>query len=231
MEKSNLKAFIIIVIALLAPLLAYYYMNKAPDDDMSTFRECTNAGYTILDGTPRKCVTPDKKVYLETTAEKNCTNLCGDGRCQRGACEETEKTCPGDCAGPDEPNNASIYCIRKGGRTTERMDENGSKYGVCVLKSGKECDEWAYYRGECVEEEKGVERGIDYSCNADSDCMIKSIQAECGQYSLCVNKKYEPQTTEEKNAGKGTCGNEEIDGCLCLEGSCIGTLQGEKNIN
>lgn len=29
-----------------------------------------------------------------------------------------------------------------------RTDENGA-YGVCVFPDGSECDEWAFFRGEC----------------------------------------------------------------------------------
>lgn len=44
-------------------------------------------------------------------------------------------------------NPASINCIELGGELEIREDESG-QYGICVMK-GKECEEWALFRGEC----------------------------------------------------------------------------------
>jgi putative hemolysin len=49
---------------------------------------------------------------------------------------------------PGMPNPASVYCEEQGGRVEMRTDGNG-QYGVCVFSDGSECDEWAFYRGEC----------------------------------------------------------------------------------
>jgi ovoinhibitor len=46
------------------------------------------------------------------------------------------------------PNPASVNCIELGGETRIEEDEFG-EYGICVLPSGEECEEWALYRGEC----------------------------------------------------------------------------------
>jgi hypothetical protein len=45
-------------------------------------------------------------------------------------------------------NPASVYCIENNGTLEIRTNEQG-QYGVC-LKNGKECEEWAYIRGECI---------------------------------------------------------------------------------
>jgi len=47
------------------------------------------------------------------------------------------------------PNPASVYCEQNGGRVELRPDASGAVAGVCVFPDGSECDEWAYYRGEC----------------------------------------------------------------------------------
>jgi putative hemolysin len=60
----------------------------------------------------------------------------------------------GACTGPTPqstpgmPNPASVHCEEQGGRVEMRTDENG-QYGVCVFSDGSECEEWAFYRGEC----------------------------------------------------------------------------------
>ncbi|MCE7983091.1 MAG: DUF333 domain-containing protein [Caldilinea sp. CFX5] len=47
------------------------------------------------------------------------------------------------------PNPASVYCEQHGGKLVFRQDAAGGVAGVCVFADGSECDEWAYYRGEC----------------------------------------------------------------------------------
>ena len=47
------------------------------------------------------------------------------------------------------PNPASVYCEEQGGRLEMRSDDTGA-YGVCIFDDGSECEEWAYYRGECA---------------------------------------------------------------------------------
>jgi len=47
------------------------------------------------------------------------------------------------------PNPASVYCEDNGGTLDIRSDEQGNQSGICVFPDGSECDEWAYFRGEC----------------------------------------------------------------------------------
>jgi putative hemolysin len=47
------------------------------------------------------------------------------------------------------PNPASVYCEQNGGQLDLRQDSAGGVMGVCVFADGSECDEWAYFRGEC----------------------------------------------------------------------------------
>ncbi len=46
-------------------------------------------------------------------------------------------------------NPASVYCEEQGGKLEIRTDADGGQAGYCTLKDGTECEEWAYYRGEC----------------------------------------------------------------------------------
>jgi len=45
-------------------------------------------------------------------------------------------------------NPASEYCIDNGGKL-RIVDEPEGQKGICTLPSGKECEEWAYFRKEC----------------------------------------------------------------------------------
>ncbi len=49
----------------------------------------------------------------------------------------------------DMPNPASVYCEAQGNRLEIRTAADGSQSGACIFPDGSECDEWAYYRGEC----------------------------------------------------------------------------------
>ena len=47
------------------------------------------------------------------------------------------------------PNPASMHCEQNGGKLDLRQDSAGGVTGVCVFPNGSECEEWAYFRGEC----------------------------------------------------------------------------------
>jgi putative hemolysin len=50
---------------------------------------------------------------------------------------------------PGLANPASVFCEENGG-TLEIREEAEGQVGVCVFPDGSECEEWAYYRGECA---------------------------------------------------------------------------------
>jgi putative hemolysin len=47
------------------------------------------------------------------------------------------------------PNPASQYCVDQGYKL-EIRDEAGGQVGYCIFADGAECEEWAFYRGECT---------------------------------------------------------------------------------
>lgn len=62
------------------------------------------------------------------------------------ACSEAEAT-PTDEVGLANP--ASVYCEEQGYTLELRTDEEGGMYGVCIFPDGSECEEWAFFQGEC----------------------------------------------------------------------------------
>jgi len=46
-------------------------------------------------------------------------------------------------------NPASTNCVEKGGTIDIRTGEDGGQVGYCLFEDGTECEEWAYFRGEC----------------------------------------------------------------------------------
>lgn len=51
-------------------------------------------------------------------------------------------------------NPASTNCIDNGGTLNIVTEEDGGQIGICTLPDGTECEEWAYFRGECGSEEQ-----------------------------------------------------------------------------
>jgi uncharacterized protein len=46
-------------------------------------------------------------------------------------------------------NPASVYCEQQGNKLEIRTAADGSQSGACIFPDGSECEEWAYFRGEC----------------------------------------------------------------------------------
>ena len=52
-------------------------------------------------------------------------------------------------AAPSMANPASKFCVDQGYQS-EIRDEAGGQVGYCLFPDGSECEEWAFYRGECA---------------------------------------------------------------------------------
>ena len=63
--------------------------------------------------------------------------------------QPTPAPIPTDFAQPNMANPASVYCEEQGYRVEIRTAADGSQTGYCIFPDGSECDEWAYFRGEC----------------------------------------------------------------------------------
>ena len=47
------------------------------------------------------------------------------------------------------PNAASVHCADQGGKLDIRT-ETGGEVGYCIFSDGSECEEWAFFRGDCA---------------------------------------------------------------------------------
>ena len=56
-------------------------------------------------------------------------------------------------------NPAAVYCREQGYTLETRTDADGGQYGVCIFPDGRECDAWAFYRGECPPTSAGASPG------------------------------------------------------------------------
>lgn len=65
------------------------------------------------------------------------------------ACGAEPEPTPGTFESPVEiANPASQHCIEQGYELEMRTTAEGTT-GYCLFEDGTECEEWAYYRGEC----------------------------------------------------------------------------------
>lgn len=46
-------------------------------------------------------------------------------------------------------NPATVYCLQEGGKFTMKKTLDGSTVGICELASNIQCEEWAFYKGDC----------------------------------------------------------------------------------
>jgi len=82
-----------------------------------------------------------------------------DKNCEKGVCFPSESVAPSISVSPENSlvdggaqiaNPASVNCIDKGGQLEIRTDEAGGQYGICKFTNGSECEEWKFFKGECL---------------------------------------------------------------------------------
>ena len=66
-EKKFLIIVVCVVLVVLVALFAvFYYEKEEVSQDVSTFQECVDAGYPVMETYPAQCSTPDgKRVFLQ----------------------------------------------------------------------------------------------------------------------------------------------------------------------
>ncbi|HEX3435162.1 MAG TPA: DUF333 domain-containing protein [Pseudacidobacterium sp.] len=48
------------------------------------------------------------------------------------------------------PNPASVNCTKHGGTLKTETGKDGGQVGICTFSNGKQCEEWAFFRGQCT---------------------------------------------------------------------------------
>lgn len=98
-------------------------------------------------------------------------------------------------------NPASVYCEEQGNNLEIRTAADGSQTGYCIFKDGTECEEWAYFRGECPKEEK-TEETLPINPNPVdelSDSLINKLGADCKSKTTDLEKANCILNWQEKN--------------------------------
>jgi hypothetical protein len=175
MDRRNVKILLLVSFVLLflgaAGYGAAYFAKQKKIKNIKTFEDCAKAGYPVSESYLEQCRMPDGRSFTRelsdeekkklTPPAEGCKDLCGDGICQEFACmaigcpcAETKEACPQDCGDKKGgstglANPASVNCVNTGGNSEIRTNPDGSQTGYCIFSDGSECEEWAYYRGQC----------------------------------------------------------------------------------
>jgi len=121
-----------------------------------------------------------------------------------GCTEKIEK--PVD-EGQQIANPASVYCEEKGNKLEIRTNPDGTQTGYCIFEDGTECEEWAYFRGECAK------NGGSTECTTDADC----VKGGCSG-TICQSKDAEPIFTTCEYLPEYEC-YKQIK-CGCIDSKC-----------
>jgi putative hemolysin len=102
-------------------------------DDSEENKWCAEAGGEVggSGASTRDCVFPDGSECEEWAFFRG---QCGPG---------------GTAEGAGMPNPASVHCADQGGKLEIRA-EAGGEVGYLLFEDGSECEEWAFYRGDCA---------------------------------------------------------------------------------
>jgi putative hemolysin len=82
---------------------------------------------------------------------------------------------------PGLANPASTFCEEQGGTVEIRTDAEGAAYGVCVFDDGAECEEWAFYRGECTPAVVETQEAVQATVDVDVFFSNEALGDPCGQ--------------------------------------------------
>ena len=87
---------------------------------------------------------------------------------------------------PGLPNPASVYCEQQGYSLEIRTAADGSQIGVCIFPDGSECDEWAYYRGECSPASGSLPNPASVFCEQQGYSLEIRTASDGSQSGVCI---------------------------------------------
>jgi putative hemolysin len=95
-------------------------------------------------------------IFISLTGTLLIICACNISSPQTGAVSSLPAPLPTNTVSADEKplagiaNPASVYCVNQGYQNEIRKDEAGNEFGVCIFPDNSECEEWAFFRGECL---------------------------------------------------------------------------------
>jgi len=121
-------------------------------------------------------------------------------------------------------NPASVNCQQKGGTLEMRNNEAG-QYGVCKFTDGSECEEWAFFRGECA---PGSDKPSDTTTIKNFDDCIKagnpvmeSYPRQCRANNQTFTEVIDEITPPPSSKPSAKCTTDYIPVCALIQVQCF----------
>lgn len=89
------------------------------------------------------------------------------------------------------PNPASVYCEDNNGKFELRQEKDGGQVGYCIFEDDSECEEWAFFRGECLPGDSlasqiGIANPASVYCEALDGTLDTREDPVGGQVGYCL---------------------------------------------
>ena len=110
-------------------------------------------------------------------------------------------------------NPASVNCVQKGYKLEIRTGSDGGQTGYCIFPDGNECEEWAFFRGECTDNRAA---GSNVSAEGESCGGVAAVP--CANGLDCVVSSGSPGAsgTCVKQSSFSGCGAARSSNCPAL---------------
>ena len=129
-------------------------------------------------------------------------------------------------------NPASLNCVEQGGEL-EIRDEEGGQAGYCIFPDSSECEEWAYFRGECVPgtaDQVSLPNPASVNCIEQGGRLLMKTRGDGGVIGVCYFE--DNRHCEEWALLRGDCpvGGRKITGYLTVAARYCAIAGGEYTI-
>jgi putative hemolysin len=137
----------------------------------------------------------------------------------------TIRLLPKDASGANLPNPAATYCEEQGYEYEMRTEADGSQSGVCIFTDGSQCDDWAYYRGECSPgDNSGIPEPVVSPTTPEPSSDTPGAYLPNPAATYCEEQGYEYEIrTEADGSQSGVCiftDGSQCDGWAYYRGEC-----------
>jgi putative hemolysin len=122
------------------------------------------------------------------------------------------------------PSPATTNCERKGGKVKNRKNAEG-QYKACVFSDGSECEEWAFFRGQCkpgsAQPDTAVITNFD-DCVKAGNPVMESYPRKCNAGGQTFTEVLDKPVTPPPSDGQpATCPTEKNTVCALIQVQCI----------
>jgi putative hemolysin len=145
--------------AMLLFTLAALFLAACSPPSLPPASSSDQEGVGMANPAAKHCMEQGYKYEIRKDAQGNEYGVCiFDEKTECDAWAYFRGECGPDVNASDDgstnlANPAAVYCHEQGFKYETRTDDKGNAVGVCIFDDGSECDAWAYYRGECGQDQ------------------------------------------------------------------------------